>query len=159
MTVSTGAALKSLFNSTTALGDKAVSSDATFEIKGAEDISLLIKQFPWPELTVGGEIEVPMPLGSMMYQPQQAKTAQQGQISFMETVDGHIAQFLERIVASGGKFNATVYEGTPDNYKRKCDIFQCFFQGDNPDRDWENRQQILLVSGSLFFHFFGSSEA
>ena len=59
MTVSAGSTLKGVFNNTQALGDKIISSDATFEIEGAEDISLLIKQFPWPELSVGGEIEVP----------------------------------------------------------------------------------------------------
>lgn len=156
MTTSTPAYLKSLFNSTVALGDKAVSSDAFFEIIGHEDIGLLIKQFPWPEISPQGEIEVPMPMGSMTYQPQQLKTAQQGQVTMMETQQGHIATFLEDINTAGSYFDATVYEGTPDNYTRKCDLKRCFFVLDNPDRDFESRQQILLISGTLFFNYFGN---
>lgn len=156
MTVSSGAYLKGLYNSTVAMGDKVVSSDAYFEIEGHEELGLLIKQFPWPELSSAGEIEVPMPLGAARWQPQQLKVNQQGQVTFMETVAGHIQNFMEEILITGGRFNAKVYEGTPDNYTRVCHIRDCFFQLDNPDRDFENRSQILLISGSLFFHFFGN---
>jgi len=155
MTVSTKDYLKGLYNSAVALGDPVIVSDATFEIEGAEDISILVKQFPWPELSVGGEIEVPLPMGGIRYVPQQVQTAQQGQISFIETVQGHVSALMERIVANGGRFNATVYEGTPENHSRKCKIYDCFFNADNPDRDTESRTQIMLISGSLFFHYLG----
>lgn len=159
MTVSTGAYLKGMFNTTAALGDKAISSDAYFEIEGYEDISLLIKQFPFPELSSAGEIEVPMPLGAARWQPQQIKINQQGQVTFMETQKGHIAKFLEEInVKNGGRFNAKVYEGDNFNYTRMARIVDCFLVMDNPDRDWENRSQILNLSGTLFFHYLGSDE-
>jgi hypothetical protein len=151
-----GVYLKGLFNSTKALGDKAISSDATFEIKGFENISLLIKQFPSPTLSPQGEIEVPMPMGSARWQPQQLKINQQGQISLMETQGGHIAQFMENILAQGARFDATIYEGTPAQFSRKCEIVDSFIQLDNPDRDWENRAQIMMVTGTLFFHYFGA---
>jgi hypothetical protein len=154
--VNTGAYLKSLYNATVALGDKAVSSDATFEIEGYEHLSLLIKQFPWPELSPAGEIEVPMPMGAARWQPQQLKINQQGQITLMETQAGHIQAFLEDNISNGARFHAKVYEGTPDNYTRVCHIRDCFIQLDNPDRDFENRAQIMLVSGTLFFHYFGN---
>lgn len=156
MALRDGAYLKGLFNATAALGDKVIASDAYFEIEGFEDIGLLIKQFPWPTLAATGEIEVPMPMGSTRWQPQQLKTAQQGQVTFMETQAGHIQAFMESVIATGGRFNAKVYEGTPEDYVRKCEIRDCFIQLDNPDRDFENRSQILLVSGSLFFHYFGN---
>jgi hypothetical protein len=149
--------LKSLFNATAALGDKVISSDATMEIEGFEHLTLLIKQFPWPELSAAGEIEVPMPLGSARWQAQQIKCNQQGQVTFMETVQGHIAQFLTDILEQGGRFNAKVYEGTPENYTRVEQIYDCFVQLDNPDRDFENRSQIMAVSGSMFFHYFGKA--
>lgn len=155
MTVSSRQFLKSLYSSTRALGDKVVSSDAFFEIEGHEDLGLLIKQFPWPELSPGGEIEVPLPMGAAGWQPQQLKINQQGQITLMETRQGHIARFLEEIAAAGGRFNAKVYEGTPQAYSRRLRIVDAFIQLDNPDRDWENRAQIMLVSGTLFFHHFG----
>lgn len=155
--VKSGAYLKSVFSATAALGDKVVSSDAMFEVEGEEQISLLIKQFPWPELSPGGEIEVPMPNGSKRWQPQQLNVAQQGQITFMETQAGHIQSFMERVIFNNGaRFNAVVYEGTADDYSRKCEIRDCFVQLENPDRDWENRGQIMQISGTLFFHYFGS---
>ncbi len=156
MTVSSAAYMKQMFNTTVAMGDKAISSDAYFEIEGFESLGILIKQFPWPTLSPGGEIEVPTPNGGTMWQPQTLKVAQQGAVTFMETQSGHIQAFMEEIIGAGGRFHAKVYEGTPDDYKRVQKIRSCFVVLDNPDRDWENRAQILLVSGTLFFHYFGN---
>ena len=155
---STAKYLKSLFNATAALGDKVISSDATMEIEGHEHLTLLIKQFPWPELSSAGEIEVPMPIGAARWQAQQLKVNQQGQVMFMETVQGHIAQFCEDILMQGGRFNAKVYEGTPENYTRVEQIYDCFVQLDNPDRDFESRTQIMTISGTMFFHYFGHGQ-
>lgn len=157
MTVSTTKTLQELYRGTAALTAKVISSDAFMVIEGHEDIALLIKQFPWPELSPGGEIEVPMPLGVTRWQAQQVKIAQQGQLSFMETEAGHIQKFLEDVVAGGGTFNARMYEGSLTEPKRTAKVVDCFFQSDNPDRDWENRAQIMLVSGTLFFHYLGEA--
>lgn len=155
--VKSGPYLKGIYNSTSALGDKVISSDAYFEIEGHEEMGLLIKQFPWPELSPGGEIEVPGPCGMGMWQPQQLKVHQQGQVSMMETQSGHIQSLMDQLVFdNGARFNAKVYEGTPDDYTRVCDIRNCFIQLDNPDRDWENRSQIMMITGTLFFHYFGN---
>lgn len=156
MTVNTGAYLKGLFNGAQALGDKVVASDAYFEIEGYEDLGLLIKQFPWPVLSVAGEIEVPLPMGGAMWQPQQTKINLQGGVTLLETREGHIQTFLQDVLSSqGGRFNAKVYEGEPASYVRACDIRQCFFRLDPADRDWENRGGLLMISGDLFFHYFG----
>lgn len=148
--------MKTLFNSTVAMGDKAIASDAYFEIEGYESLGLLIKQFPWPQMSIAGEIAVPMPNGGEMWQPQNIKTNGQGPVTLMETESGHVQAFCENIIASGGRFNAKVYEGTPDDYKRLQKIRSCFFVLDQADRDWENRAQILQVSGTLFFHYFAN---
>jgi len=157
--VKSGNFLKQMYNSIKKLGSKAVSSDAVMIIEGHEDISLLIKQFPWPTLTPQGEIEVPTPLGGALWQPQQVKVNQQGAVMIGETQDGQIAEFLNELnTTNGGIFDAKMYEGTPDDYTRKILIKDCFFQMDNPDRDHENRSQILAYSGTLFFHYFGDDE-
>lgn len=157
MTVSTASLLKGHYDTTRALGAKVISSDFAFEIEGFEANWLLAKQCPWPEISPTGEIEVPMPLGANMWQPQQIKIAQQGQISMQETVAGSIDNMLIDIIARGGLFNAKVYEGTPQKYLRAKRIVDCFMQMDNPDRDWENRSQVLVFSGTLFFHYFGET--
>lgn len=159
MTVSNAAYLKSFYDTTKALGAKVVSSDFTFEIEGFENNFLLCKQAPWPELSPAGEIEVASPLGATMWQAQQLKIAHQGPVSFMETVAGNIDKMLIDLISRGGTFNAKIYEGTPSKYLRAKRIVDCFMQLDNPDRDWENRSQILLFSGTLFFHYLGEDIA
>lgn len=166
MTVSNTAYLKGFYDTTKTLGAKVISADFTFEIEGFEQNYLLCKQAPWPEVSPAGEIEVPTPLGATMWQPQQIKVAQQGQISLMETVAGSISQMQVDLLTRGGMyanggctFNAKIYEGTPQKFLKAKRIVDCFIQLDNPDRDWENRSQILIFSGTLFFHYFGEEIA
>ena len=90
-----------------------------------------------------------------MWQPQQAKIAQQGQVALEETVAGSIDNMLVNLISRGGLFNAKIYEGTPQRFLRAKPIVDCFLQIDNPDRDWENRSQILIFTGTMFFHYFG----
>ena len=155
MAVNTGSYLKSFHDATIAAGDKAINSDFTLEIEGYESVYLLCKQAPWPELSPQGEIEVPTPLGGKSWQAQQVATAQQSQVSFYETTAGAIDKMLVDMLANGGRFNAKVYEGTPDKYLRYKQLQDCFLQLDVVDRDWENRSQPLMFSGTMFYHYFG----
>lgn len=155
MALSLSSYLKTFYDATKNLGNKAISSDFTMEIEGYESTYLLCKQAPWPEMSSAGEIEVPTPLGAAAWQPQQLRTNQQGAVSFQETVAGSIDRMLIDIIASGGTFNAKIYEGTPLNFIRAKRIQDAFLQMDNPDRDWENRSQVLLFTGTMFFHYFG----
>ncbi len=155
MTVSTPKYLKGFSDSTRALGRKAINSDFTIEIEGYEGMYLLTKQCPWPVITTGGEIEIPTPLGSTVWEAQQVKTAQQGAISFLETAAGNIDQMLVDIIKDGGYFSAKIYEGTPTKYLRFKHIEDCFIQLDPVDRDWENRSQPLTFAGTMFYHYYG----
>lgn len=155
MTVSNEAYLKSVFDSTVALGDKVVSSDAQFVIEGHENLSLLMKQFPWPILSSQGEIEVPGPAGSKTWQAQQIATAIQGPFSSFETAAGQIQDMLKAINDNGGYFNARVYEGTPENPKRSARLKKCFLVLDQVDRDFENRAQLMMISGTIHYHYHG----
>jgi hypothetical protein len=156
MSVTNADVLKGYYTGVRALGDKSINSDAWFEIVGFEKIGLLTKQFPWPVLSSLGEIEIPGPNGLVMGQAQQLKTFHQGSISFSETVTGMMHSFTRDVITkNGGVFDANVYEGTPDRFYRGVKIRQCFLQLDNVDRDWENRSQVTMLNGTLFFHFFG----
>lgn len=154
--VKSNAYMKQMYAQTVSMGDKAISSDAFFEIQGEEPLGMLIKQFPWPTTTVAGEIAIPTPNGGEMWQPQNLKVNMQGAVTFMETESGHVQAFFERIISVGGRFNAKVYEGTPEDFTRFVSIRNCFVQVDPTDRDWENRAQILQITGTLFFHYFGN---
>ena len=157
MTVSSANYLKGFYDATRNMGDKAIVSDASFEIEGFESMYLLTPQFPTPTLSSGGEIEVPTPLGGAAWQPQQLKIHQQGSVTLMETTAGHVSDLMLRLLTGGsqGRFNAKIYEGTPDKFYRAYRITDCFMQLENPDRNWEDRSQILKLTGTIFFHYFG----
>lgn len=158
MTVSSAKYLKGFYSAAKALGAKSINSDAWMDIEGHSEMGLLTKQFPWPTLGSQGEIEVPGPLGTKSWQPQQIQLAQQGAIAFSETDIGHVMNFMTNVTLSGtGQFNATVYEGTPDKFKRAYKLVDCLFVPDAADRDWENRAQVTIINGTLFFHFFGEA--
>jgi len=155
MAISNASYLKNFYDTSRALGAKVISSDFSFEIEGFEDRYLLCKQAPWPELSSAGEIEIAGALGTNYWQPQQIKIAQQGPIAMIETVAGHVDQLMLALIARKGLFNAKIYEGTPQKYLRYKRIVDCFIQADTPDRNWENRSQPLVISGTLFYHYFG----
>jgi hypothetical protein len=157
MTVSTGAFLQQQYGLVQAAGDKSISSDAAFVIDGFEYLRLLCKQFPWPILSPGGEIAIAGPNGMEMWEPQQIRVNLQGQVTFYETVRGDIDAFSRAILASGAKFNATVYEGSFEKYSRAVRIQKAFLQLDPSDRDWENRSMATMISGTLFYHYFGET--
>lgn len=159
MAVDAASYLKRFYDRTVGLGRKAISSDYTIEIEGFEDMYLLTKQCPWPVLSTTGEIEVPMPLGAAMWEQQQTKVNMQGPIAFFETVAGSVDQMLVDIIANGGRFNAKIYHGVPSKFVQAKRIIDCFVQIDNPDTDWENRSQVLMFSGTMFYHYFGETIA
>ena len=156
MSVSSMSVLSRTFQNTNDLGAKAVQADATLVIDGYEDMVLLFKQFPWPVATVGGVIEYFGPLGQKMGQPSQNKTMQEGPVSIYETRTNRAGEFLKQLIADGGEFNGTVYAGRPDDYTRKEDIKKAMLVVDTPDRDWENDMQVLMLAGTMTFHWFAN---
>lgn len=155
MTVSNAAYLKGFHDTSKAQGAKVINSDFALEIEGFEQNWILTKQCPWPELSTAGEIEVSGPLGSAEWLAQQVKTNLQGAITMMETTAGYIDQMLLNLIVNGGIFQAKAYEGTPQKFLSAKRLVDCFIQVDSTDRDWENRSQPLLISGTIFFHYFG----
>jgi hypothetical protein len=156
MTVSKMAILSRTYQNTQDMGRKAVQADAQIVIEGFEDMTLLIKQFPWPIPTVGDNIPYFGPLGQEMGQPKQVKTKQEGPCGIYETVRSHAHEMLKAILANGGTFNATIYAGRPDDYTQKESIIDAFLVMDQPDRDWENDSQVLLLAGTLHYHWFAN---
>jgi hypothetical protein len=144
---------------TLALGDKVNAGDATFEPIGFNGIYLLVKQFPHPKISGGAEIEVPMAGGGSYWEQQPIETKFQGGITFLETVAGSVQQFANDVIKAGGYFDARIYEGTPGRHTRSYSLERCFFKLDPSDRDWENRQQVLMLTGTLFGNFFGKTQA
>lgn len=155
MTISNSSYLKSFHDLTVGLGHKVISSDFTIEIEGFEKYYLLAKQCPWPIITTGEAIEVPTVLGAAMWEPGQAKFHQQGAIAFQETTAGDIDKLFLGLITGGGEFNAKIYEGTPQKFLRYKQVRKCTLNCEPVDRDWENRTQPLVITGNMFYHYYG----
>jgi hypothetical protein len=155
MAVSNAGMLKGIHDDMAAIAAKAVSSDFTAVIKGFEQYQLLTNKAPWAVLTPGEPMEIPGPMGTASWQPSQVKTHMQGAMSFLETENGMVDNMLIALLASGGQFEMTLYEGTPDKFSRGKKYRKCTFVAEPLDRDWESRSQPMIVEGTLFFHYFG----
>lgn len=154
MAISAPHEMKRTFEQLQGIGAKAKSSDATLIIHGYEQYALLVKQFPWPVATTGGEIESFGPCGLKVVQPQHPETYQQGPVAIYETEKGHADEFLVDLLKSGATFEAEVIEGTPDKPGRRKRIYQAFIKVDAAERDWENTTQTLILNGTLHYHYF-----
>lgn len=155
MAVNTANILKGFHDATKAVGAKVISSDFALEIEGFEAAWLLCKQAPHPVIAPQGEIEIAGPLGMMMYQPQQVRTAFQGPITLTETRAGSVDTLLLNILRSGGTFDGKLYEGTPQKFIRYRRVQDCFLVLDVGDRNWDDRSTVLNLSGTMFGSFYG----
>jgi hypothetical protein len=155
MSVTSADYLKGKYNAVRAIGSKAINSDSYMEIEGHEAIGVLIKQFPWPVFGAGGAFESATPGGGAMWHAEVAKANKQGQVVIDETVGGMVQRFVNDVMKAGGFFNAVVYEGSPEKFYRAYKLKDCLFVPDDTERGWENRTQILSISGNLYYHFFG----
>lgn len=155
MAINTAAFMQDNFTLTRALGEKLNAGDATFSPDGFEGLYLLIKQFPHPIVSVRGEIMVPFAGGGDYPEAQPVKTDFQGPVTFLETVAGSAKQFFRDVLAAGGYFDGRIYEGTPDRHTRSYKIVRNFIVMDPSDRDWENKGQILQLTGTMFGNYFG----
>jgi hypothetical protein len=158
MTINTEAYHQRNFKLTLAAGEKVNAGDATFEPIGFGGLYLLVKQFPHPKVSGGMEIEVATAGGGMYYDQGPVQTAFQGGITFFETTAGTVQRFAKDVLKGGGYFDARVYEGTPAKHFRSYLLERCFFKLDPADRDWENRQQVLMLNGTLYGNYFGNEK-
>lgn len=156
MSVDAMAVLSRTFQNTNDLGRKVVKADAQIVFDEFPDMPLMVKQFPWPVATVDDVIETWGPNGQKMVQPKQVKTKQEGPVALYETVNGQASEFLKALIANGSYLNATVYEGRPDDYKRKEEIKNMIMVMDTPDRDWEGDAELLIFQGTMHFHWFAN---
>lgn len=139
------------------LGDNLISADATFVPQGFESARFVVKQFPDPKVSGGTEIEVAHAGGGSIYRQAPFDAKFTGGFMMYENVAGTAQRFVEDVMARGGYFDARIYEGTPErNYSSKL-VVQCFVRLDPTDRDWENRQQVVMISGTIFGHYYGQT--
>lgn len=156
MAVNEAAYHENNFRLTQALGSKLNAGNMSFAPIGFDGLYLLIKQFPYPILSGGEGIETPEAGGGIGFEQAPIKTHFQGPIAMQETVAGTARQFLNDVILAGGFFDARIYEeGTPERHTASYVIERAFIQLDAPDIDWENKMQVLMLNGTIFYRFFG----
>jgi hypothetical protein len=149
---------KNNFNIALALGAKRNAGDAMLAPEGFGGIAWLVKQFPHPNISGGMGIEVPLPGGGGYYEQAPMDTKFEGAVSFLETDAASVKAFLAQVVAGTGFFDARIYEGTIDRHFRSYLLRRCFIKLDVTDRDIENKQQVLMLSGTMYGQFFGEEQ-
>lgn len=144
------------FQFTKSQGDKIIDADAQLVVDGLEQYRLLFKEFPMPTpLTSGEAAETYTANGQKVWQATNANTAQQGSIVMYAYADAHDINFLSIVKNTlGGKFNATVYEGTLENHLRGYYIRDAILTLETPTRSLENKTQIFTFNGQLSYHYF-----
>ena len=155
------AAAQRAYEGTKALGEVAVASECTMKIDGDdENIHYLIKQFPVPIFSPEDKIEVPLIGGLKTHVPQAGRFDFSGSIAFIETIDGKVRAFLEKLqagrnVAKRPRFNATIYMGTPEEHTQSFRIIDAILHGFDPfDADVENRGQVVILQGQISYMCF-----
>lgn len=156
MTVSPADLLAKNYKTAQALGQKEVQCDAYFEIEGHEELKFLAKTFPRPVLASAGVIESYLPGGTKVQKPQQLQTAQTHEVSFYVTKGGAVEKALLALNDNGGIFQATVHLGQVGNPYASYPLTDCFLAEISPlDQDVEGVGQHVLMSGTLYYHYFG----
>ena len=153
-----------VYQKTKSLGEKSINSEYIFVIDGEPDVEYLMKQFPLPITAPEDIIEVPMVGGIKGGTQQIPRFDHRGTCALAETVSGHARALLERAqatrtVSQRPKFSGTIYHGTPDNHTQKWRIIDAQFFGFDPvDVDVENRGQLTVYSGQIFYMYFPGIE-
>lgn len=160
MGVSNGSQLRNIYTAAQAQGKNAVVSDAAISVEGFGNSWLMISNVPWPSLTVGEAIPVPLPMGMEKMEPGQAKIAHSAPVTIKETQLGAADDLLIWLLERGGTFaKARLYEGVPDRHTRVKIIRDGMISVEAPaERDWESRTETLKLSGNMTFHFLGEEE-
>lgn len=156
MSVSPADLLAKNYKTAQALGQKEAQCDAYFEIEGYENLKFLAKTFPRPVLASAGTLESYLPNGVKVQQPQQLQVAQTHEVSFYVTKGGQVEKALNALNNSGGIFQATVHLGQVDKPYASYPLTDCFIAEISPlDQDIEGVGQHVMMSGTLYYHFFG----
>lgn len=159
MAITTSKFLKQHLSLSQMIGQDAINSDATLQIDGYENMYIKCKSFPDPSSGIGGNIEVPLPLGNITYLPQQAKTAFNGSATFIETESRTVGTMLDELKLKGGFFDAWLYQGTPEKFVNRKRLVNCFFEQTAPTvRDMQSNTELLLIEGDLSGNYFGEIE-
>ena len=120
---------------------------------------LLFQSFPRPIVTNNDIGDVAYAGGLQSHVPGTPKTSYQGSITLLETETGMAGQFAELILANGGVMDCDYYDGRPDRFTKVFELLDCAFTFESADMQSDGRSQVVTISGSIQYMFFGDAIA
>lgn len=154
-------AQKNVLENVAKYGVIALTSEHTMVIHGYEHLSPLTVNFPLPTNVSEEAILVYLAGGVQTGTSQAARIFYTNSLSFLDTVQGPVAEFLyqhvtERTVAKRFTFDFDIYRGTPEEYTLKFPCKNAFLHGfDAVELEAEDRTSPFKYNGQVSFHNFG----
>jgi hypothetical protein len=148
--------LKADYEAMKQIGSPLLACQGMLVPRGYTDGRLLIKSMPYLIVTNHDPAEVDLGGGAQMGVAGIPKNHYQGQITMTETEAGHVSQFAEFVVASGGAIDCDFYVGRLGAFTRTYEMTDCKFRFDSPSIEASSRSQVLDVSGSVDYAYFGA---
>lgn len=146
-----------------ALGAPAIACNAVMIPTGHESMRLLIQNFPLPIATRNDSADVDYGGGLASHTPGVAKTNFEGSITVIETETAATNNFAQWVTDNGGEISeCTIIFGASDGTAKNAKAYKILdvaitFSDGGGDVDSSSRSQILTVSGSTRFMYFGEN--
>ena len=151
--------LRGDYDAAKALGAPLLSCQGMLVPRAAPDMRLLFQSFPRPIVTNNDIAEVAYAGGLQSYVPGTPKTSYQGSVTLLETETGRVSQFAELILSLGGLTDCDYYDGRPGYFTRVYELQDCAFTFEPADGQADGRSQVMTISGSIQYMFFGMNAA
>lgn len=137
------------------LGSPILASQGMLVPRGMEHMRLFIKSCPKPIVSNDDPAQTFYAGGFVGITAGVPKTAYEGSVTIIETELGHVANFAEFIIASGGLIDCDFYDGRMDSFTQVYELSDCAFRFEPGEIDSESRSQSMTISAQLTYNFFG----
>lgn len=139
-----------------AMGSPILSCQGMLVPRGMEEVRFLIKSCPRPIVSNEDPAITQYAGGFSGITPSVPKTQYSGNITLVETEQGHVQMLAEYIVASGGAIDCDYYDGRADSFTRAYELLNCAIRFEPADFDTESRSQSMTISAPMDYNYFGS---
>ncbi len=156
--------LKKEYETAKSLGSPALACNAVLVPKGHEHLRLLIQNFPRPMVTNNDPADVDYAGGLQAHRTGTPKTNFEGSLTVIETEKGAMAKFAQAMVDAGGELEScrvffNLSDGATNSGTIEYVIYDVAFTfpDGGGEIDASSRSQILTVSGSIRYMYFGEN--
>lgn len=154
--------LKREYETAKTLGTPALACNAILIPKGFEHMRLLVQNFQRPMVTNNDSADIDFAGGLAAHRPGVPKTSFESSITCIETEKGAVSQFSQAVMNMGGSVDScsvifNISDGQTNTQPIVYTIYDVnfTFSDGGGEIDASSRSQILTVSGSMRYMYFG----